>query len=148
MTPWPLTHFEADELVKPARAAACSPGAWACIGALGAAILDPLREAHGYPLRVSSGFRDPASNRAAGGSTTSQHVLGQAADIVSDHATPAELAALLVRLGLPFDQAIIETRPDGTAWLHVSHGPRHRREVLTCTDGRTYRRWSPDATRS
>lgn len=143
MKPWPLRHFDADELVKPERAEACSAGAWACIGALGAAILDPLRAAHGHPLRVTSGYRDPAANRAAGGSSTSQHVLGQAADIQSDHATPDELARLVVALGLPFDQLIVESRPGGAAWLHVSYGPRHRREALSCTDGETYTPWRP-----
>ena len=44
-------------------------------------VLDPLREAYGKPIKVNSGYRCPKLNRAVGGSATSQHVLGQAADI-------------------------------------------------------------------
>ena len=49
-------------------------------------VLDPLREAWGAPIIVTSGYRSPALNRAVKGAPTSQHVLGEAADIhtVSD----------------------------------------------------------------
>ena len=46
-------------------------------------ILDPLREAYGKPIIVSSGFRCEKLNTAVGGSKTSQHKTGQAADIRS-----------------------------------------------------------------
>ena len=44
-------------------------------------VLDPLREAYGKPIIVTSGYRCPALNRAVGGASTSQHMTGQAADI-------------------------------------------------------------------
>lgn len=49
-------------------------------------ILQPIREAWGEPIVVSSGFRCPKLNSAVGGSKTSQHMTGAAADIhtVSD----------------------------------------------------------------
>ena len=43
-------------------------------------ILQPMRNALG-PIRITSGYRSPAVNRAIGGSTKSQHCKGQAADI-------------------------------------------------------------------
>lgn len=46
-----------------------------------ATTLQPLRDALGVPIRVSSGYRSPRLNRAVGGSATSQHLVGQAADI-------------------------------------------------------------------
>ena len=46
-------------------------------------ILEPLREKLGCPLIVDSGFRSQAVNEAVGGVPTSQHLLGQAADIHS-----------------------------------------------------------------
>ena len=46
-------------------------------------VLDPLREAWGRPLTVSSGYRCPALNRAVGGSATSHHMDGMAADITT-----------------------------------------------------------------
>ena len=44
-------------------------------------ILEPLREKLGCPLIVDSGFRSQAVNDAVGSVKTSQHLLGQAADI-------------------------------------------------------------------
>ncbi len=47
--------------------------------------LQPIREQFAYPMRVTSGYRSPALNEAVGGSKTSQHCKGQAADIqISD----------------------------------------------------------------
>ena len=78
-------------------------------------ILDPLREAWGEPLIVTSGYRSPKLNKAVGGSATSQHVKGQAADIRTLKDTPEEnkrLFELVQKLGLPFDQLINEYNYD------------------------------------
>lgn len=93
-------------------------------------ILDPLREAWGEPLIVTSGYRCPKLNKAVGGSATSQHVKGQAADIRTLKDTPEEnkrLFELVQKLGLPFDQLINEYNYD---WVHVSYSKRHRRQIL------------------
>ncbi len=45
-------------------------------------VLQPIRDRFNYPLRITSGYRSDALNRAVGGSLTSQHSVGQAADIV------------------------------------------------------------------
>ena len=93
-------------------------------------VLDPLREAYGRPIYVSSGYRCPKLNKAVGGAASSQHMLGQAADIRSKEDTPEEnkkLFDLIVKLKLPFDQVINEY---GYNWIHVSFGPRHRRKLL------------------
>lgn len=93
-------------------------------------VLDPLREAYGKPIIVSSGYRCPKLNAAVGGSASSQHVKGEAADIRSVADTPEEnkkLFDLIVKLGLPYDQLINEYNYD---WVHVSFGPRHRRQKL------------------
>ena len=44
-------------------------------------ILDPLRAAWGKPIRVKSGYRCPRLNAAVGGSKTSVHMIGYAADL-------------------------------------------------------------------
>lgn len=90
-------------------------------------ILQPLRDTLGKPVRVNSAFRSEAVNRAVGGRATSQHRLGQAADIDVPGMTSVELATKIVALGLPFDQVIEEFG----SWVHVSYGPRHRRQQLT-----------------
>ena len=89
-------------------------------------VLDPLRESLGRPITVSSGYRSPLVNRAVGGASSSQHVLGQAADIVVPGMHVTEVVARIRALGLPFDQLIDEFG----SWVHVSHGPRNRRQTL------------------
>ena len=92
-------------------------------------ILDPLREAWGEPLIVTSGYRCPKLNKAVGGSATSQHGRGQAADITGgSKAENKKLFDLVRSLKLPFDQLIWE---HGGVWVHVSCGPRNRRQVLS-----------------
>jgi len=98
--------------------------------ALVANILDPLREAYGKPIVVSSGYRSPKLNRAVGGAAKSQHVTGQAADIHTLSDTPADnkkLYDMILKLKLPFDQLINEYNFN---WVHVSFSPRNRRQVL------------------
>ena len=89
-------------------------------------VLDPLRDALGRPIVVSSGYRAPLVNRAVGGASSSQHVLGQAADITVPGMHVTEVVARIRALGLPFDQLIDEFG----SWVHVSHGPRNRRQTL------------------
>lgn len=92
-------------------------------------VLDPLREAYGKPIRINSGFRCPALNKAVKGSATSDHMTGRAADITGG--SPAEnkkLFYLIQSLGLPFDQVIDEKN---FAWVHVSYREgANRKQVL------------------
>lgn len=93
-------------------------------------ILDPLREAYGEPIIVSSGYRCPELNKAVGGATSSQHTLGQAADIHTKSNTKEDnkkLFDLIKDLQLPYDQLINEY---GYKWVHVSYSPRNRRQIL------------------
>ena len=93
-------------------------------------ILDPLREAYGKPIIITSGFRCEELNRLVGGSKTSQHRAGMAADIRTVPDTVEEnkkLYDLVISLELPFDQLINEHNFD---WVHVSYSPKHRRQTL------------------
>lgn len=93
-------------------------------------ILDPLREAYGKPIIVTSGYRCEELNRLIGGSKTSQHRSGQAVDIRTIIDTPEEnkkLYDLIIKLNLPFDQLIDEHNFD---WVHVSYSPKHRKQIL------------------
>lgn len=129
-----MKYFTFDELSRSETAVRLnidntpSPAARSNLAALTDNILDPLRQAWGKPITVNSGYRCPALNRAVGGSTTSQHMSGQAADITTGNKVDnARLFQLVQDLGLPFDQLIDE---QGFAWIHVSYSPRHRRQVL------------------
>jgi uncharacterized protein YcbK (DUF882 family) len=69
-------------------------------------ILDPLREAYGKPIIVTSGYRCERLNKLVKGSKTSQHRFGQAADIRTIEDTREEnkkLFDLIIKLKLPFD---------------------------------------------
>ena len=86
-------------------------------------VLDPLREAWGKPIQVTSGYRNPELNKQVGGVATSQHTSGQAADITTGNKVDnARLFQLAIDLGLPFDQLIWEKGDKtGPSWIHISH---------------------------
>lgn len=90
-------------------------------------VLDPLREAWGGPIHVNSGYRCPELNRIVGGTPTSQHQRGEAADItVGTRNGNRRLLALIRHLDLPVDQCIDEK---GCRWIHVSHRPNRNRRL-------------------
>ena len=84
-------------------------------------VLEPLRVAMGKPIKISSGFRSQALNKAVGGVYNSQHLKGQAADIdiQGDMAFGRKIFDY-IRDHLPFDQLIWEHNKSGTYWVHVS----------------------------
>lgn len=107
---------------------------WARLDDLTVELLDKVREALGVPVTVNSGFRTLEVNRAIGGSATSDHMIGAAADIVSSRAASSsrELArkvvAILEQLGIQWDQVIWY---DHKPHVHVSwRRDRARRQVL------------------
>lgn len=148
-----MKHFKLSEFFNSAKAqeqginnTTDDPAVIANIETLVDKILDPLREAFGQPITISSGYRCPAVNSAVGGSKTSQHMSGQAADIVAfvrdssgrlikddggnaiiDRTANRRLYQMIIDLGLPFDQLIDES---DFAWVHVSCSPRNRRQIL------------------
>ena len=102
-------------------------------------VLDPLREAYGKPICVTSGFRSQALNAKVGGASNSQHLNGQAADIVVyvkdangnkvvSKEENRKLFNLAQELHLPFDQLIDEYR---FQWVHISFSKsRCRRQII------------------
>jgi hypothetical protein len=90
-----------------------------------AEMLEIIRAKFGA-VRVNSGFRGPAVNAAVGGSATSQHSKGEAADIVCPAVTVDELHRwIVVESGIAFGQCILE-KPAGSAWVHISLGAPYR----------------------
>jgi|TARA_B110000263_G_scaffold189317_1_gene166999 hypothetical protein len=84
-------------------------------------ILQPIRDEVG-PLRVNSGYRGGALNKAVGGSKTSQHCWGEAADFESSRIGNYKLACW-VKENLDFDQLILEFYTQGqpsSGWVHCS----------------------------
>ena len=89
-------------------------------------ILQPLRDRVKRPIIISSGFRSVTVNRRIGGSSSSQHCRGEAADFTVAGMSIADTIKLIRTMGLPVDQIIDEY----AQWIHCSYGPRHRRQFL------------------
>ena len=98
------------------------------IGELCGTILQPLRDAWGKPIVVTSGYRCERLNKAVGGAATSAHCFGWAADLqpqdMRDFGKFANFVkSFLLTKGIRFDQ-LIEERSGSTRWLHI--GIRNR----------------------
>lgn len=63
-----------------------------------AANLQVLRDELGEPVRILSGYRTPAHNKAVGGVPNSQHMVARAGDLTVASLTPKQLAAVIERL--------------------------------------------------
>lgn len=110
--------------------------------ALAENIFEPLREHVSGPIYITSFYRSPELNKAIGGSTRSQHCLGQAIDIddVLGAATNKEMFEY-IKDNLEFDQLIWEFGDEyNPNWVHVSYNTAgNRGNILQAVkeDGRT-----------
>lgn len=88
-------------------------------------LLDPIREAWGEPIVVSSGYRCKELNTLIGGVKNSHHMFGCAADIIAgnktDHLRLFRLIQQMQQVGkILFTQLVWEA--DGR-WIHISYVP-------------------------
>ena len=88
-------------------------------------LLDPIREAWGEPIVVSSGYRCKELNALVGGATHSHHLLGCAADLIAgnrdDHRRLFRMIVQMQQQGkIRFTQLIAE---DNYRWIHISYVP-------------------------
>ena len=129
-------HFTLDEMIHSDTADRLgidntpTSEAIQCIDDLVTNVLDKLRGEWGRPIVVTSGYRCKELNAAVGGAHNSQHLKGQAADIVSDD---FEVFRRFVRRWCKdneFDQCIFE-HSGGREWIHISYVEgRNRRQML------------------
>lgn len=87
-------------------------------------LLDPLRDAWGAPIKVTSGYRCAKLNRVLKGSSpTSSHLVGYAADLVPCNGDIAGFKKFVVRWlkenNIQFDQCLCETNGKGVQWVHL-----------------------------
>lgn len=117
-----------------------------------AKVLDPIRRYIGRPVRVCSGYRSEGVNAAIGGSPTSAHRYGLAADIKVRGLTAAELVAEVVASGVPFDQLIgYDEKRGGHVHIGLSVGKHvngnsmrnDRRQVLWAPTTGGYKAYTP-----
>ena len=107
--------------------------------------LDMIREKWGGPIICTSGYRSPALNKAVGGSKTSAHLTGMAADIHPKSGSIMVLAALIATMDMEFDQLILERCSTkngeivGCQWLHVGFSRTKNRNQILAWDGKVYK---------
>jgi hypothetical protein len=105
-------------------------------------VLQPVRDHFQTGVKVNSGFRHPEVNAKVGGSKTSDHCKGQAADIEIPGIANADLAVWIMD-NLEYTQLILEFYTPGvpdSGWVHVSYDPANlKKQNLTATkrDGKT-----------
>ena len=95
-------------------------------------ILQPIRDKYGKSIYVNSGYRNPFVNRVVGGSTSSQHTKGEAADItVGSKEGNRRLFDLIVQMienkEITVGQLIDEK---DYKWLHISLPYRKVNQIL------------------
>lgn len=134
-------HFTLDEFTRSATARRLNidntPGEAeiAAMRRLCAKVLEPVRQHFGgKAVRVTSGYRCPALNKAVGSSWKSQHRKGEAVDFEIPGVSNYDVARW-IRDNLEFDQLILENYVRGdpnSGWVHVSYrDDRARKSVLT-----------------
>ncbi|MBO4487779.1 MAG: peptidase M15 [Bacteroidaceae bacterium] len=133
-------HFTLAEFERSATAAACGidnsvPSQYIpVLQQLCKVVLEPLREALGLPVIITSGYRCNELNVKVGGVYASQHTLGEAADLLlpltsyvsgNDNRRHTDMEAArkwidFIEHNTDFDQVILETANDEDYWIHVS----------------------------
>ena len=131
-----MKYFKIQELTRSTTAEACgfdntpSAGAVPLMVELIDKVLDPLRERWGVPIYVTSGYRCPELNARVGGSKTSYHLRGMAADITSR--CPFHNAALFTEIRimhregkLPLTECYLSQQG---LYIHVAYDPAQIKE--------------------
>jgi len=141
-------NFSLHELTKSETAARHDmennpgPAEIACLTELAGKVLQPIRDHYQKGVKINSGFRHPDVNAKVGGSRTSDHCKGMAADLEIPGVANADLAEW-VKNNLEFTQLILEFYTPGipdSGWVHVSYDPDNlKKQVMTATkkDGKT-----------
>lgn len=89
--------------------------------------LNPIREAYGKPITVTSGYRCERLNFVVGGKSNSQHIKGEAADLVGKNVEETrKIFEIARRLG-NYDQLLYE-RSKTARWVHISYKAKGNRK--------------------
>lgn len=112
-----MTHTNSGLSNKPSAAETKS------LTALCVTLLEPIRLKFG-PVSIHSGYRGALVNNFIGGSKTSQHLKGEAADFHCPNAQLEDVMRWIVtKSGLHYGQVILEGHvPNEPTWIHLSLG--------------------------
>ena len=107
-----------------------------------AGTLEEIRAVLGVPLRVTSGFRNNALNKAVGGSATSGHTKGLCADIVPIGISIEDAFDLILfnKDKCPSLKKCIKEKVSGSEWLHIETKTDKFQptKFYTTNNGKTY----------
>ena len=93
-------------------------------------VLEPLRKRFGV-IKVTSGYRCPELNNKIGGSLSSQHLRGEAADIHVGSLETAKKYFYFILDNLVFDQMLLEMKRGKVHCLHISYtAERENRKMV------------------
>jgi hypothetical protein len=119
-------HFTLDEFLVSATAArkglkigTPAPEVIQNLETLCNTVLEPLRREVRKPIVIISGYRPEWLNKLVGGSPTSDHMFGRAADFTIPGLSTFQVCSRILEYGLPFKQMIHEFPPEG--WVHISY---------------------------
>ena len=97
--------------------------------------MEKIRALLGKSIIVSSWYRCPDLNKAAGGAVTSQHLKGEAVDFICpEFGTPLDVCKKVIDSGIRYDQIIFEF-----TWVHISFAENPRHQSLELVKGIGYR---------
>lgn len=98
--------------------------------------LQPIRNKLGKPMVITSGYRNDKVNRLVGGSNTSEHKKGMAADFIINGMTVQAVIEFIRKTGLKYTQ-LIEEHSKNTSWVHISYNPNNLKcETLLYQNGK------------
>ena len=104
--------------------------------------LEEIREVLEVPLRVTSGFRNNALNKAVGGSPTSGHTKGLCADFIPIGMDVIEAFTIIQtnRDKCPSLKKCIYESVNGSKWLHIETKTEANQpqQFFTTTNGKSY----------
>lgn len=93
-------------------------------------VLQPIRDKLKTSIRVKSGFRSEALNKVVGGTATSQHLKGEAADIICNNNKLLwnTIVSMIQERKIVVGQLIDEKN---LSWIHISlPTQRHNNQIL------------------
>lgn len=94
-------------------------------------VLQPLREAMGFSISINSGYRCDRLNKLVGGSSTSEHCKGTAADIDTNNFERNLQMFNWIKANCNFRQLIIEDVKKGyIGWVHVSYDKNDNKKQI------------------
>ncbi|MEM9726537.1 MAG: D-Ala-D-Ala carboxypeptidase family metallohydrolase [Pseudomonadota bacterium] len=103
-------------------------------------VIEPIMGELNLAVTVTSGYRSPALNAAIGGAAASQHLTGQAVDLIVGGVTHDLICDWISRT-LDFDELILEKFDPAKAefgWVHCSYAAGANRRKVRTFDGRDY----------